>query len=62
MQSPTHPIPPSPPRASVCAVCDAPLDGNARCLRVGTRIVEVCCDACAAIISDTTAVVADDAR
>ncbi len=52
MQPPTHPVPPPP----LCAVCDALLDGTARSLRVGARIVEVCCEACAQVIANPHAI------
>ena len=30
-----------------CAACDCPLDGSAIQVKIGGRIVEVCCDECA---------------
>jgi len=30
-----------------CAACDCRLDENAIKVKIGTRAVEVCCDACA---------------
>jgi RNase P subunit RPR2 len=30
-----------------CAACDYPLDGNAIQVKIGNRVVEVCCEECA---------------
>jgi hypothetical protein len=30
-----------------CAACDCPLDASAIKVKIGTRVVEVCCDECA---------------
>jgi hypothetical protein len=30
-----------------CAACDCPLDASAIKVKVGARVVEVCCDECA---------------
>lgn len=30
-----------------CAACDCKLDGNAIKVKIGGRVVEVCCDECA---------------
>lgn len=30
-----------------CAVCDYKLDGNAIQVKIGSRVVEVCCEECA---------------
>jgi hypothetical protein len=30
-----------------CAACDDPLDGNAIQVKIGNRVVEVCCEECA---------------
>jgi hypothetical protein len=30
-----------------CAACDCPLDGSAIEVKIGARVVEVCCDECA---------------
>jgi hypothetical protein len=30
-----------------CAACDYPLDDNAIQVKIGTRVVEVCCEECA---------------
>jgi hypothetical protein len=30
-----------------CAACDCPLDASAIQVKIGARVVEVCCDECA---------------
>jgi RNase P subunit RPR2 len=37
-----------------CAACDYPLDGAAIQVKIGTRIVEVCCQECAEKLRDAT--------
>jgi hypothetical protein len=33
--------------AKTCAACDCKLDATAIKVKIGTRVVEVCCDECA---------------
>jgi hypothetical protein len=37
-----------------CAACDCKLDTNAIKVKVGTRVVEVCCDECAQKLREST--------
>jgi len=36
-----------------CAACDCPLDDNALEVRIGGRVVEVCCEECAQKLRET---------
>lgn len=38
-----------------CAACDCPLDENATKVRIGGRVVEVCCEECAQKLRETSA-------
>jgi hypothetical protein len=38
-----------------CAACDCELDGDAIQVKIGGRIVEVCCDECAAKLREAYA-------
>jgi len=38
-----------------CAACDYPLDGNAIEVRIGGKLVEVCCEDCAAKLHEAHA-------
>jgi hypothetical protein len=38
-----------------CAACDCELDGNAIQVRIGGKIVEVCCDDCAVKLKEAHA-------
>ena len=35
-----------------CAACDCELDGNAIKVKIGARVVEVCCEDCARKLSE----------
>ena len=37
-----------------CAACDCPLDAFAIKVKIGTRIVEVCCDECAKTLGEAS--------
>jgi hypothetical protein len=40
---------------NTCAACDCPLDANAIQVRIGGRVVEVCCEECAQKLRESTA-------
>jgi hypothetical protein len=38
-----------------CAACDCPLDGTAIKVKIGPRVVEVCCEECAQKLREANA-------
>ena len=38
-----------------CAGCDCPLDADAIKVKIGTRVVEVCCEECAQKLREASA-------
>lgn len=38
-----------------CAACDCKLDANAVKVKIGTRVVEVCCEECAQKLREASA-------
>ena len=38
-----------------CAACDCPLDADAIKVKIGTRVVEVCCEECAQKLREASA-------
>ena len=38
-----------------CAACDCPLDATAIKVKIGTRVVEVCCEECAHKLREASA-------
>lgn len=41
--------------AKTCVACDYPLDENTIKVKIGARVVEVCCDECAETLSEAAA-------
>ena len=49
-------------KAKTCAACDCELDANAIEVTIGGRVVEVCCDDCAARLKEAHASAATPSR
>lgn len=49
-------------RATTCAACDSELDGTAIAVTIGGKVVEVCCDDCAARLKEAHAAAAQPGK